>query len=156
MQTSNYQGKRYGENRVKNFEYGTLLRAGALETGPQGAQGAQGNTGAQGLQGNTGAQGAQGNTGAQGLQGNQGISTIFVKDSSYAVSDGTYGEQRTYINNIEPPIKLTTSRYFIDTNTLTIVDSIIIPSQFKLVNLICSDTDPNVWIVAFRSAGIDI
>lgn len=46
------------------------------KSGPEGAQGPQGNTGAQGPQGDTGAQGPQGDTGAQGPQGEPGASGI--------------------------------------------------------------------------------
>jgi hypothetical protein len=43
---------------------------------------------------------------------------------------------------------------FIDTETLIISSSITLPLKYKLANLICSDFDPNTWIVAFRSIGV--
>ena len=54
------------------------------------------------------------------------------------------------------PVTLTTTSggSFIDTETLISSTSIKIPLKYKLVNLICSNSNPNNWIVAFRSIGV--
>ena len=57
---------------------------------------------------------------------------------------------------LSSPVELISngSGSFIDTETLTISNIITLPLKYKLVTLICSDTNLDIWIVAFRSIGV--